>query len=294
MLKDMMKNNEKGSEAYNAAQKALGSGNYFDTQYAALLSQKSEIQKQRDAEENKKKTDQDAIAQYDQQIKELDLQIKTYAQDFLKEMYSIDFKSWASQLTNSIVEAWSKGEDAATAYHDKVQELIKDLTKNILSQKIMEMALQPTLDKLKTLLQQKGKLDEVDIPGIADDLIKAGDNAIEGITNILDALKEKGWDLSENGTLPVSNSIKGITEDTADILASYLNSIRLDCSVNRENLRLILVAVQSVPELNNIARSQLTQLTTLVTLAEARNSKLDDMYSWMNKVTNGVLKISMK
>ena len=294
MLKDMMKNNEKGSEAYNAAQKALGSGNYFDTQYAALLSQKSEIQKQRDAEENKKKTDQDAIAQYDQQIKELDLQIKTYAQDFLKEMYSIDFKSWASQLTNSIVEAWSKGEDAATAYHDKVQELIKDLTKNILSQKIMEMALQPTLGQLKTLLQQKGKLDEVDIPGIADDLIKAGDNAVEGITNILDALKEKGWDLSENGTLSVSNSIKSITEDTADLLASYLNAIRLDVSVNRENLRLILVAVQSVPELNNIARSQLTQLTTLVALAEARNSKLDDMYSWMNKVTNGVLKISMK
>lgn len=293
-LKDMMQNNEKGSEAYNAAQKALNSGNYFDTQYAALLAQKSEIQKQRDAEDRKKKTDQDALADYDQQLKELDMQIKSYAQDFLKEMYNIDLKSWASQLTDSIVEAWSKGEDAATAYHDKVQELIKDLTKNILSQKIMEMALQPTLDKLKGILQQKGKLDETDIPGIADDLIEAGNNTVENITNILDALKEQGWDLSENGTLSVSNSIKSITEDTADILASYLNSIRLDCSVNRENLRLILIAVQSVPEMNNIARSQLTQLTTLVTLAEARNSKLDDMYSWMNKVTNGVLKISMK
>ena len=132
------------------------------------------------------------------------------------------------------------------------------------------------------------------------DFIKLGKYSILDVDpvfedeEILDALKEKGWDLSENGTLSVSNSIKNITEDTADILASYLNSIRLDCSVNRENLRLILVAVQSVPEMNNIARSQLTQLTTLVTLAEARNSKLDDMYSWMNKVTNGVLKISMK
>ena len=192
------------------------------------------------------------------------------------------------------MEAWSKGEDAATAYHDKVQELIKDLTKNILSQKIMEMALQPTLNTLTDKLKQKGKLDETDITEIADQLIEAGNNTIDDITGILDALKEKGWDLSENGTLSVSNSIKNITEDTADILASYLNSIRLDCSVNRENLRLILVAVQSIPEMNNIARSQLTQLTTLVTLAEARNSKLDDMYSWMNKVTNGVLKISMK
>ena len=281
-------------ETYQQAVKAKQSGTAYDAELASLMAQRDELKKQRQAEEDKKKTDADAIQNYDQQIKEMEQSIDDFAQTFLNDIYNIDIKSWASQLTDSIVEAWSKGEDAATAYHDKVQELIKDLTKNILSQKIMEIALQPTLDKLKGILQQKGKLDETDIPEIADDLIKAGDNAVENITNILDALKEKGWDLSENGTLSVSNSIKNITEDTADILASYLNSIRLDCSVNRENLRLILVAVQSVPEMNNIARSQLTQLTTLVTLAEARNSKLDDMYSWMNKVTNGVLKISMK
>lgn len=281
-------------ETYQQAVKAQKSGTAYDAELASLMAQRDELKRQRQAEEDKKKTDADAIQNYDQQIKEMEQSIDDFAQTFLNDIYSIDIKSWASQLTDTIVEAWSKGEDAATAYHDKVQELIKDLTKNILSQKIMEMALQPTLDKLKVLLQQKGKLDETDIPGIADDLVKAGDNAVENITNILDALKEKGWDLSENGTLSVSNSIKNITEDTADILASYLNSIRLDVSVNRENLRLILVAVQSVPEMNNIARSQLTQLTTLVTLAEARNSKLDDMYSWMNKVTNGVLKISMK
>lgn len=288
------KNGTYSNATYQQAIKSLNSGTAYDIELASLMAQRDELAKQRELEDAKKKTDEDAIRNYDQQIKEMEQSIDDFTQTFLNDIYSIDLKSWASQLTDSIVEAWSKGEDAATAYHDKVQELIKDLTKNILSQKIMEMALQPTLDKLKTLLQQKGKLDEVDIPGIADDLIKAGDNAVEGITNILDALKEKGWDLSENGTLSVSNSIKSITEDTADILASYLNSIRLDCSVNRENLRLILVAVQAVPELNNIARSQLTQLTTLVTLAEARNSKLDDMYSWMNKVTNGVLKISMK
>lgn len=282
------------NDTYQQALKAQKSGTAYDAELASLMAQRDELKKQRQAEEDKKKTDADAIQNYDQQIKEMEQSIDDFAQTFLNDIYSIDIKSWASQLTDSIVEAWSKGEDAATAYHDKVQELIKDLTKNILSQKIMEIALQPTLDELKDKLQQKGKLNEADIPGIADDLIKAGDNAVENITNILDALKEKGWDLSENGTLSVSNSIKNITEDTADILASYLNSIRLDCSVNRENLRLILVAVQSVPEMNNIARSQLTQLTTLVTLAEARNSKLDDMYSWMNKVTNGVLKISMK
>lgn len=281
-------------DTYQQALKAQKSGTVYDTELASLMAQKDELVKQRQAEEDKKNTDADAIQNYNQQIEEMEQSIKSFTQDFLRDIYNIDLKSWASQLTDAIVEAWAKGENAADAYHDKVQELMKDLTKNILSQKIMEIALQPALDELEKALQSKGRLDETEIPEITDMLIKAGDDAVGNITDLLDALKEQGIDLSENGTLSVSNSIKSITEDTADLLASYIQAIRLDVSVNRENLRLILVAVQSVPELNNIARSQLTQLTTLVSLAEARNSKLDDMYSWMNKVTNGVLKISMK
>ena len=295
MLKDMMKNNEEGSEAYNAAQKALNSGNYFDTQYAALLAQKSEIQKQRDAEDRKKKTDQDAIAQYDQQLKELDIQIKAYAQDFLKEMYSIDFKSWASQLTDAIVEAWAKGENAADAYHDKVQELMKDLTKNILSQKIMEIALKPALDELEKALQSKGRLDETEIPKITDMLIKAGDNAVNNITDILDRLKEQGIDLSENGTLSVSNSIKSITEDTADLLASYLNSCRADLSVVR-NLH-----ERYYPQFSEIGNAQIIQMKAVAqnTLrnaeaAERIETAVNSLDSNMKAVINGTKRFNIK
>ena len=281
-------------ETYQQALKAQKSGNAYDIELASLMAQRDEIAKQRDAEQRKKKSDEDAIQNYDQQIAEMEQSIDDFAQTFLKDIYSIDIKSWASQLTDAIVEAWAKGENAADAYHDKAQELMKGLTKNILSQKIMEIALKPTLGKLEDALKSKGRLDETDIPRITKELIEAGNNAVGNITNLLDALKEQGVDLSENGTLSVSNSIKSITEDTADLLASYLNAIRLDVSVNRENIRMILLAVQTMPELNNIARSQLTQLTTLVTLAEARNGKLDDMYSWMTKVTNGTLKLNVK
>ena len=289
-----MATNRYTEETYKQAVKAQKSGTAYDAELASLMAQKDELVKQRQAEESKKNTDADAILNYNQQIAEMEQNIKTFTQDFLRDIYSIDIKSWASQLTDAIVEAWAKGEDAADAYHDKVQELMKDLAKNILSQKIMEIALKPALEELEKALKSKGRLDETEIPEITNMLIEAGNDAVGNITDLLDALKEQGIDLSENGTLSVSNSIKSITEDTADLLASYLNDIRLNVSVNRENLRLILVAVQAVPELNNIARSQLSQLTTLVSLAEARNGKLDDMYSWMNKVTNGVLKISMK
>ena len=282
-------------ETYQQAVKAQQSGTAYDAELASLMAQRDELKRQRQAEEDKKKTDADAIQNYDQQIKEMEQSIDDFAKTFLNDIYSIDIKSWASQLTDSIVEAWSKGEDAATAYHDKVQELIKDLTKNILSQKIMEMALQPTLDMLTDKLKQKGKLDETDIPKIADSLIEAGDNAVENITNILDALKEKGWDLSENGTLSVSNSIKNITEDTADILAAYVQAMRADLSVVRN------MHERYYPQFSEIGNAQIIQMKAIAqnTLRNAEAAErievaVNSLDGNIKAVINGTKKFSMK
>lgn len=264
----------------------------FDAQLASLMVQRDELQKQRDSENKKKKKDKNAISDYDAQIEEANQQISEFAQAWAKTIYSIDLKDWASQLTDAIVEAWQKGEDAVDAYEDKVKELMNSLTKNILSQKILEVALKPTLVNLENKLKANGgKLEAEDVLSITDSLIDAEGNAIDSIVSILDSLKEKGLDLSENGSLSTSNTIKGITEETADLLASYINAIRLDVSVNRTNLAIVVEAVKLLPNLNVIAQSQLTQLNTLVSLSQARNDKLDQMYDWMRSTTNGTRKL---
>ena len=289
------KNGNYSNATYQQAIKSLKSGTAYDIELASLMAQRDELAKQRELEDAKKKTDEDAIRNYDQQIKEMEQSIDDFTQTFLNDIYSIDLKSWASQLTDSIVEAWSKGEDAATAYHDKVQELIKDLTKNILSQKIMEMALQPTLDKLKEILKQKGKLDETDIPEIADQLIEAGNNTIDDITGILDALKEKGWDLSENGTLSISNSIKSITEDTADLLASYINQCRADLSVVRN------MHERYYPQFSEIGNAQIIQMKAIAqnTLRNAEAAEriemaVNSLDGNMKAVINGTKRFNVK
>ena len=105
------------------------------------------------------------------------------------------------------------------------------------------------------------------------------------MSRIFDALKAKGLDLSQNGSSSIGNSIKSVTEETANILASYLNAIKLDVSVDRVNIQKITDAVANMPEKSGIVHSQLTQLTTLVSLAQYRNGRLDEMYNWMRSVT---------
>ena len=163
---------------------------------------------------------------------------------------------------------------------------MKNLTTNILSQKILENALKGVERLINDKKKAKsGKLDENDIWDWAERIEKDSSSAIDNMSRIFDALRAKGLDLSQNGSSSIGNSIKSVTEETANILASYLNAIRLDVSVDRVNIQKIADAVANMPEMSGIAQSQLTQLTTLVSLAQYRNGRLDDMYCWMQSVT---------
>ena len=282
-------------ETYDAVMKTEKNPSAYADQLALLHAQEDELRKQRQAEEDKKKTDKDKLADYDQQIKEMQLQIKTFAQDFLKDVYSIDMKSWASTLTDTIVSAWAKGEDAVDSYKKKVKDMVRDVTKNIVSQKIMEKALEKPLEWLTGILNEKGKLDETDMNDFADKLYQVGENVVPQLTGIFDALKEKGLDLIENGSSSTTNSVKGITEETADILVSYVNSIRLDLSVVRE------MQGKFLPEMSEIAKSQLTQLNLIArnTLRNAdaaeRIEKIFIEYNDnFNRVINGTKSLKMK
>ena len=75
------------------------------------------------------------------------------------------------------------------------------------------------------------------------------------MSRIFDALKAKGLDLSQNGSSSIGNSIKSATEETANILASCLDAIRLDVSVDRVNIRKITNAVANMPEMSGIVHS---------------------------------------
>lgn len=289
-------------ETYDAVMKTETNPSAYADQLALLHAQEDELRKQRQAEEDKKKTDKDKIADYDQQIKEMQLQIKTFAQDFLKDVYSIDMKSWGNQLTDTVVSAWTKGEDAVEAYKNKVKEMVREVTKNIVSQKIMEKALEKPLEWLTGILDEKGKLDETDMDDFADKLYQVGENVVPQFTGIFDALKEKGLDLRENGSSSLTNSIKGINEEEIGLLASYLNSIRLYCAEDNANLKQLTELTKSaLPEMSEIAKSQLTQLNLIAqhTLRNAdaaeRIEKIFIEYNDnFNRVINGTKSLKMK
>ena len=105
--------------------------------------------------------------------------------------------------------------------------------------------------------------------------------------------KVYGW--SDNSSSSSRNSVKSITEETADLLCSYVNEIRLDCSVMRAE------QAKYYPEMSEIAKSQLSQLNTIArnTLrnadaAERIDTTVSELNDNFNRVLNGTKSLKMK
>ena len=141
---------------------------------------------------------------------------------------------------------------------------------------------------------KSGKLDENDILDIADIIEKDGTTAVENITKVFDALKARGLDLSRNGSNSIGNGIKSITEETADILASYINAIRLDVSVDRVNIQRIADSLAAMPEMNSIANSQLDTLK-VISANTQRNAEYTERILMMFReiTTPGLKKVNI-
>lgn len=95
-------------------------------------------------------------------------------------------------------------------------------------------------------------------------------------------------DQTEEASEGLSGGIQGITEDTADLLASYINAMRADVSLERGYIEKI--ANEMFPKMSVIAQAQLTQLEIIARNTEATASNTSrnvDLVSEIRDIING-------
>ena len=271
-------------ETENAMKNAEKTGTYYDTQYALLLAQRDELKHQMQMEEDKKKTNAQAIADYKQQLTEMDDEIKHFAIDMAKALYDIDVKGWADELGDALFEAWQKGEDGAKAFEDKVGEIISNITKNIITAKIIGEALKPIESFISSQMElSHGKLDPTAFAsGLADKLNTAFGMIDAALFPALDAteaaINKWGYTMKEAGSESgLTAGIKGITEETADILASYVNAIRADVSLIRESQLIHLPIISEACMRGNILAEQQVLEQRQIAANTLRNAEAAEM-----------------
>lgn len=246
-------------ELGRTATKAFGDASYNarKLQIAQLKLQQTLLQQQIKEEQDKKKTDKDKVKQLEEQYRQLGIQIEDGLGSILESMLGGNIKSFAGQLSDALLDAFMKGEDAAEGYRSKVKDVIGDIMRSIIKQRLIEDVLGKTIDKyVSKWVDTEGNLTKSpeemlkDMVLMGSELESKGDVLAKMLENLPDDVKKYFQKEAESQQLSgLSKGVQGMTQDTAMILEAYMNTIRdvvISIMMSNENQLSILQTSQMI------------------------------------------------
>lgn len=264
-------------------EKALG-GDVYSGQMQAIRNmeqQRQELQGMWEAEESKKKTDGDKVNEYKEQYAELGRQIEDMYDEISKDILQTDAVDFAGTLGDALVEAFKQGEDAATAFENTVNQVLQNAIVTQLKKKFLEKQLQGALDDLENSMGYWNGDDFV-FDGLTDAEIEdfkrrvqaAANNFNEALGIYSDIFKDLNIEEPDDS---LTGAVKGVSEETASILAGQVNAIRIN------QLEATSILRQSLQTLNTIAANTaynryLSRIERIITILES-NSAGDSLRS---------------
>ena len=161
----------------------------------------------------------------------------TYGEEYAEAMKSIEevTKSLMDQIASSaadnIVDQWIEAGDAALDYADILDDVARAYAKMLVQHKIMDEVFDDeTTAQILKLAQTPDK--SSDLMSLVASKMEDISNMAPAFDRILESFRPY-FQSGEGESSSLGSGIKGITEDTANLLASYINAMRADVSVIR-------------------------------------------------------------
>lgn len=189
--------------------------------------------------------------------KDLDQLLQYYeeyeaALEGLKSTTQEIFGSLADDITSNMLEAFLQTEDAASNLGEVFENLGETIFKSLMQSWVLNDILAKYEDQATKILALMSA--GVDERVIAEQLDAMADNIEMDLKNgavFFERLAQYFQDRSllpesEIDTQDLADGIKGITEDTANLLASYLNAIRADVSYSKTIWERMDASTQSI------------------------------------------------
>lgn len=258
-------------------ERSLGADVYKNQQYAIknLEEQRKHLYDSIAAEQSKKNSDADRIDDFQEEIYDIERQIEDLYDEISEDLLQTNAKDFANELGDALVEAFGKGEDAAKAMESTVNSVLKNLVLNQLKKDFLEKQLQGALDQLKEDMGYSSG-DNFIFDGLSDEEIARFKASVGAATanfnNAMqvyeDLFKDMGLDDTDDS---LTGAVKGVSEETANILAGQMNAIRIN------QLDMSAIMRQQLQQLNQIAvntayNKYLSRIERIITILETNQS----------------------
>lgn len=241
-----------GNVAYTA-DKALGSAKYDSARNSLenMSQQMMLIQGQINLENDKKKSDSDAIAEYEQKLEELGLEMATLINEMVEDIIGGSAQDIASELGDAFFEAFQDGEDYAEAWGDKVNDIVADVIKRMLISQFLEAPLGEIFDKYKQKWFKDGNFQGIDsvigsMQGFANDLNAVGDDFTAIWENLPDSVKNMFTVTSGAEREASEKGIASASQDSIDELNGRMTAVQGHTYSISENTKILVSNTGSI------------------------------------------------
>lgn len=241
--------------AYEKLKKSMDDA--FDTQRLYEYNQKSvdALKKEQkayqamiNAERGRKKPDKGKIQEWEQQIDDLNTTIQELGESMTEALGGFgsqsNYKSAAEALSEAWVDAFNEGSDALEALNNKFDEYFNTMLTKQLMNRATSKYIQPILEAFDKAVSEGSEggnngldVTKKELEGIKE--LKDKNLALfnEYAKNLMDVLNVKPTGSSNISAL--QQGIQSVTESTAQVLESILNSLRYYVATQQADVRII-------------------------------------------------------
>ena len=217
-------------ELKNALEKEQNSGDMFEIyelQKQNLREQQELIKQQIQAEKDKKDTDNNKIAEWEEAIKDIDTQIEDLERNMLETLAGTDVQSAIDDFADALVDAYCQGEDAAKALGEVTKETLKNAVVEALKRQFLAKAINDAVLYLGEAMQDN-VLSDYEKKRFEEMVKEGADKFNMALEGVGDWIKDQTDEEEESD--PLTGAVTSMSEETGGVIAGRLNAFVINQS----------------------------------------------------------------
>lgn len=227
-------------ELKNALEQEQNNGDMFaiyELQKQNLREQQELIKQQIQAEKDKKDTDNNKIAEWEEAIKDIDTQIEDLERNMLETLAGTDVQSAIDDFADALVDAYCQGEDAAKALGEVTKETLKNAVVEALKRQFLAKAINDAVLYLGEAMQDNvlSDYEKKRFEQMVKDGADKFNMALEGVGDWIKDQTEE-----EEEADPLTGAVTSMSEETGGVIAGRLNAFVINQSdqiaIMRQNI----------------------------------------------------------
>lgn len=227
-------------ELKNALEQEQNNGDMFaiyELQKQNLREQQELIKQQIQAEKDKKDTDNNKIAEWEEAIKDIDTQIEDLERNMLETLAGTDVQSAIDDFADALVDAYCQGEDAAKALGEVTKETLKNAVVEALKRQFLAKAINDAVLYLGEAMQDN-VLSDYEKKRFEEMVKEGADKFNMALEGVGDWIKDQTDEEEESD--PLTGAVTSMSEETGGVIAGRLNAFVINQSdqiaIMRQNI----------------------------------------------------------